>query len=456
MALRIKGLHRRIAERTGQGARLMANVRFETGLLGLLLLTAGAVIWQDQILLRTLRFTPANTASGNHLLFSDGDKDGHTTVRSDGSLSWNCDLRAGNAYPYCGYELFFDRNRGTHGLDLTNMRSLTITLMYQGQASSFRVHLKNFDPYYSRATDDDTPKYLRVEADTTPGQWQRTSFVPSDFGVADWWLRKYQLAPEFGRPQFDNITSMNIETGSEAPLGPHAFQIREIEVKKAIMSDAQWYSLLLGVWIMMIVVYLGYRLSNLRRALRERRTLEALALREAQEAASHDHLTKVLNRRGVSERFDELRKGRSGGTMTAILIDIDHFKALNDTWGHDYGDQVLAQVAGVIRRNVRGVDLVARWGGEEFVVVCAGIDRRGAQRVSEKIRECIETFDFGDCGQITASFGVHWSNAPENVPENVQGAELSQMVALADIALYAAKAGGRNCVRLHRPAMKAA
>ncbi len=266
--------------------------------------------------------------------------------------------------------------------------------------------------------------------------------------MADWWLRKYKLAPEFGRPQFDNITSLVIETGSEAPLGRHAFQIRQIEVKTAIMSDAQWYSLLLGLWIMAIVVYLGYRLSNLRRALRERRTLEALALREAQAAASHDHLTKVLNRRGVTERFAGLRQARGEAAVTVILIDIDHFKALNDSYGHDYGDQVLAEVAGVISRNVRGVDLVARWGGEEFVVVCAGIDRRGAQRVSEKIRECIEGFDFGACGRITASFGIHWSQGAE--------AELSQLVALADIALYAAKAGGRNCVRLHRPAMKAA
>jgi len=448
MALRIKGLHKDIAARGGQGLRLLGNARFEMALLGLLLLTAGAVIWQDQILLRTLRFTPTNTASSSHLVFSDGDTDGHTVVHSGKPLSWNCDLRAGNAYPYCGYELFFDHDRGTHGLDLTNMRSLAITQMYQGKATSFRVHLKNFDPHYSRATDDDTPKYLRVEADTTPGKLQRVSFVPDDFGVADWWLRKYKLAPQFGRPQFDNITSMVIETGSEAPLGPHAFQIREIEVRKSIMSDAQWYSLLLGLWIMMIVVYLGYRLGNLRQALRERRTLEALALREAQEAASHDHLTRVLNRRGVTERFAELRKSRPEASMTAILIDIDHFKALNDSYGHEYGDQVLAEIAGVISRNVRGVDLVARWGGEEFIVVCAGIDRRGAQRVSEKIRECIEGFDFGACGRITASFGIHWSNTPET--------ELSQMVALADIALYAAKAGGRNCVRLHRPAMSKA
>lgn len=448
MALRIKGLHKTFTERAGRLARLLANVRFELALLGLLLLTAAAVIWQDQILLRTTHFTPASTTSNSHLVFSDADSGGKTVVRGTGPLAWSCDLRTGNPYPYCGYELFVDRHRGTHGLNLTHMRTLAISLMYEGQATSFRVHLKNFDPHYSRATDDDTPKYLRVEADTTPGKWQTTRFVPADFGVADWWLRKYKLAPQYGRPQFDNITSIIIETGSEAPLGPHAFRIKDIEIRTAIMSDAQWYSLLLGLWILMIVAYLGYRLSNLRRALSERRTLEALALREAQEAARHDHLTRVLNRRGVTERFEDMRRVRREAAMTVIMIDIDHFKALNDSFGHEYGDQVLVQIAEVITRNVRGVDLVARWGGEEFVVVCAGIDRRGAQRVSEKIRECIESFDFGEGGRITASFGIHWSNAPET--------ELPQMVALADIALYAAKAGGRNCVRLHRPTMKAA
>ena len=159
------------------------------------------------------------------------------------------------------------------------MQSLAITLMYKGPSTSFRIHLKNFDPRYSTRADDESPKYLRVETDTTPGKWQTATFVPSDFGVADWWLRKRKLAPEFGKPQFDNVTSMIIETGSEAPLGAHSFQVRDITVQTAILSDAQWYSLLLGTWIAMIVIYLGYRVGNLRRALKERRTLEALALR---------------------------------------------------------------------------------------------------------------------------------------------------------------------------------
>ncbi len=428
------------------GLHLAANAKFEAVLLGLLLLTAGAVIWQKPILERTVRFTPDTIATKSHKLFSDRDAGGGTQTMSRGPMSWDCELRSGNAYPYCGYELFLDRNRGPHGIDLSNMRAFAITLMYSGPSTSFRVHLKNFDAHYSTKADDESPKYMRVEADTTPGKVQRREFVLSDFGVADWWLRKRKLPPEFGRPQFDDVTSMIVETGSEAPLGHHSFEIRDITIRKAILSDAQYYSLLLGSWIVMIVLYLGYRVGNLRRALKERTLLEAIALREAQEAACRDPLTGLLNRRGLKERFDALtRDRRDAVAMAVIVIDIDHFKALNDAHGHDLGDRVLSAFAEVISRNVRLADIAARWGGEEFVVVCADVDRKGAMRIAEKLRACIEGFDFGEGGPVTASFGVHWTAAADD--------DVAAMVSLADKALYVAKAAGRNCCRLLRPAL---
>jgi diguanylate cyclase (GGDEF)-like protein len=425
----------------GRRLRLMANARFEMVLLCLLLLTAAAVIFQKPLLERTIHYTPASVASATRILFADSDNGGKSIARSTGNMSWTCDLRAGNPYPYCGYELFTDGNRGTHGLNLSNMRSFAMTLMYKGSATSFRVHVKNFDPRYSTVADIESPKFLRVEADTTPGKLQRVEFVPDDFGVADWWLRKRKLPPEFGRPQFDNVTSFNVETGSEAPLGSHSFDIRDVTIKTAIMSDAQWYSLLLGIWIVMIVVYLGYRIGNLRRAQAERLALEALRLREAQEAARRDHLTGILNRRGLMERFSDLAGHRRGAfNLAVILIDLDHFKALNDTHGHDQGDRVLSAVAQVINGNVRSGDLAARWGGEEFIVVCADVDRRGAQKIADKIRERIEVHDFGIPGGVTASLGVNWSNMAEP--------DLTQLVTQADIALYAAKAEGRNRVKM--------
>ncbi|MGZ3304709.1 MAG: GGDEF domain-containing protein [Asticcacaulis sp.] len=441
--MRTESLQTPDSEQTAKRPGLLSFARFEMVLLGLLLLTAASIIWQRPILDRTVHFTPQTISAGNDKLFSDHDAGGGSRTHADGLMRWDCDLNAGNAYPYCGAELFIDRNRGPHGLDLSNMRSFAVTLMYRGPSTSFRVHLKNFDPHYATKADDESPKYMRVEADTTPGKVQRTEFVLSDFGVADWWLRKRKLPPQFGRPQFDNITSVIVETGSEAPLGHHSFDVSDITVRRAILSEAQYYSLVLGVWIVMIVIYLGYRVGNLRRVSIERQMLAAMQLQEAQEEARRDPLTGLLNRRGIGERFDALvRERRETVSVAVMLIDIDHFKRLNDSFGHDFGDVVLSAVGALIGRTVRTVDIVGRWGGEEFIVVCAGIDRKMAQQIAEKLRAAIETGDFGRAGPVTASIGVHWAAAAGN--------DLAALVAQADKALYAAKGAGRNLCRMYR------
>ena len=141
IALRFDNLLNNSKSWIGQVARVAANAKFEMALLCLLLLTAGAIVWKGGLLERTLHFTPATTAGASHLVFSDGDTDGRSVVQDRGGLAWTCDLRAGNAYPYCGYELFLDHDKGIHGLNLTNMHSFAVTMLYSGASTSFRVHL---------------------------------------------------------------------------------------------------------------------------------------------------------------------------------------------------------------------------------------------------------------------------------------------------------------------------
>jgi len=430
-----------------RGARAIASAWFEALLVVLLALTVAAIIFQDRLLERTTIFTPASAASYTRLPIADHDIGGNSTAHEDGPLHWSCDLRPGNAYPYCGYELFFDHNKGVHGLDLTNLRSIEVALLYRGAATSFRVHLKNFDPRYSRTANDDTPKFLRVEFSTEPGKLQHVVFKAADFGVADWWLRKWRIPPELSHPEFNNITSMNFETGTEAQPGHHEFEVREIVIRRMLITETQWLQAVLGIWVVLIGIYLAYRLATMRREVEQRRTLHALALRQAEEAedaARHDPLTGIFNRRGIFDRYAAL----SAGPATAlgiILIDIDRFKLLNDSFGHSYGDEVLSSIAALIRRNVRATDAICRWGGEEFLVLCPDIDAEGAMLVAETLRARIEHFHFGDCERLTASFGVHWSAA--------SGADLSDLVSLADVALYTAKAQGRNRTLRFRPGM---
>jgi diguanylate cyclase (GGDEF)-like protein len=435
-----------------RAAQVARNARFELVLLVLLLATIAAVTLQERILTQTVRLTPADVAGLARKVHTDATVGGSSTARETGPFAWTCDLnKQGFDYPYCGNEIFFASDADTKGLDLTNFKSLTVRLVYRGEGKSFRVHLKNYDPRYSKEVSGDSSKFNRVEFETTPGREQTVTFTFADFGVADWWLTKHKLAPALSHPQFDNIVSLDIQSGTEIVLGRHEFEVREVVMRRALLSDAQWYLSLLGFWVVLIGAYLAYRITYMKKEIERRRVLEGLAVRQAEEAeaaARQDHLTKVLNRRGIAERFDgAVAKGSGDAGLAVILIDIDRFKQLNDSFGHGYGDEVLSTVATVIRRNLREGDSLARWGGEEFLVLCPNIDSVDAQHIAEKLRRRIEHFHFGDCEKVTVSLGVHW------VPAATSDADLPALVSLADVALYSAKRSGRNCARLYRPGM---
>ncbi|HWG98423.1 MAG TPA: GGDEF domain-containing protein [Pilimelia sp.] len=173
--------------------------------------------------------------------------------------------------------------------------------------------------------------------------------------------------------------------------------------------------------------------------------LERAVLTDRLRAASQtDGLTRVANRRRLDEVLvAELNRARSGGRELAVLmIDLDHFKKLNDTFGHLVGDEVLRQVAGVIRESCPEPSLVARYGGEEFVVVLSGVDITAALTTAERIRMGI--VGAPTATPATASIGVAVHPA--------HGDDAATLLAAADAALYQAKAGGRNRVVAARSA----
>ncbi len=153
-----------------------------------------------------------------------------------------------------------------------------------------------------------------------------------------------------------------------------------------------------------------------------------------------DRLTGIYNR----TKFDELieyeiaRTGRYGeNTFTLLLIDIDHFKSVNDTWGHLEGDKALKQVARVLSSAIRSSDTVARWGGEEFVALLANTPQEQAMIFAERLRQSVEATNFDIERTITISIGIAEYN---------RGEEQSELFARADKALYRAKELGRNRV----------
>jgi diguanylate cyclase (GGDEF)-like protein len=166
--------------------------------------------------------------------------------------------------------------------------------------------------------------------------------------------------------------------------------------------------------------------------------------------ALRDGLTRIFNRRYFMERLDsELGFGdRHGTPVSLVLFDLDHFKALNDRYGHLCGDRVLCDLAQVCGRTLRSEDVLARYGGEEFIVLLRGIMHEGALRLGERLRRSIELAQLGEGlvppRAVTISVGVATFTANDYKP--VKTAR-ERLVAAADTALYRAKNAGRNCVR---------
>jgi two-component system cell cycle response regulator len=164
--------------------------------------------------------------------------------------------------------------------------------------------------------------------------------------------------------------------------------------------------------------------------------------RQMYDAALRDGLTKAFNKKYFLSRLEtELAYSRRHKTaLSLIMMDVDHFKRVNDNFGHPAGDAVLVGLAGIVLRTIRTEDVFARYGGEEFAVICRGVPRDNACVLAERLRSICELTSFEHEGKrmpVTISLGV--AGFPEF------GAETSlQLVAAADEALYTSKNGGRN------------
>ncbi|MGM0703359.1 MAG: sensor domain-containing diguanylate cyclase [Pseudomonadota bacterium] len=164
----------------------------------------------------------------------------------------------------------------------------------------------------------------------------------------------------------------------------------------------------------------------------ERKQMES----ELERQATRDHLTGVHNRRAFDQAIRQAirHSEHSGDSFSLLLFDIDHFKAVNDTYGHDTGDAILKRLASRAGEGLRSTDLLARWGGEEFAILLLDTPLKGAATFAERLRDQVATTRFEGL-TITISLGI---------TEYLPGDDLDSMLARADDALYRAKRGGRN------------
>ena len=153
--------------------------------------------------------------------------------------------------------------------------------------------------------------------------------------------------------------------------------------------------------------------------------------------ATTDPLTQLSNRIRLDEKLLESHQSyqRTQRQYAIIILDLDNFKRINDTYGHLIGDKTLIAIARILRDNIRDVDVVGRWGGEEFMIICPETDAEGAKYLARKIQEVINTYEFPHINTLTCSFGISVSH---------EGDRIENVVGRADSALYRAKEEGKN------------
>lgn len=152
-----------------------------------------------------------------------------------------------------------------------------------------------------------------------------------------------------------------------------------------------------------------------------------------------DRLTGLFNRHKIDESFivEAQRSKRYQHPLGLIMLDIDNFKQINDQHGHLVGDEVLMAISDILKSTTRAADIVGRWGGEEFVVLCPSTELQGLIVTAESLRQKIAALELATAGQITASFGIS---------ELCSDCDIEQLINETDEAMYAAKAKGKNCV----------
>ena len=336
-----------------------------------------------------------------------------------------------------GYQLHAGKiNEGT---DLSHFKTLNLAVRYTGKARYLRVAIRNFDPRFSRLEDLNSPKYNYVNI-PSGDLAQPVAISLSEFWVPEWWIAQYDLPRSQSQPDLSNATIFSLDLRGDLGETHHDIQIDKIEFVGDWISAEYWYLGILCVWLMLAATYGITQSLRMRRKHREqRRKIHDLEgeKEEYRRLSTLDALTNVLNRHGIERFVETLEATRVPASV--IVIDIDHFKRVNDLRGHYGGDRVLRKMGEILREHTRNTDGLGRWGGEEFVIVCPGASISSAADLAEKLRHKIQETNFipEDPLAITASLGVSTSHAEQSFEDAFRQ---------ADQALYLAKSRGRNCV----------
>lgn len=377
---------------------------------------------------------------------ADGGNSAVKLIRTDSSVVVDYELREGYAYPFAGIKILLGDGR-TKGMDISHYDSIFVWIKPRGEGT-VRLYMRSYDPAIYREDDESSLKFNELEffplEETYPAV-----FVPQEFRVASWWVAQNEINVHKARVDLSNVPLIEIQTGTNAPLGYGTMEIRGLCFKGKKIAWADLVTIIVAIWfvtflIILIIRFFDYsreRAANKKKREELEKNLRALEIEksEYEKSSKEDPLTGCLNRAGFSSVLMREQENlvKNGSPVSFVILDIDHFKDVNDTWGHNVGDEVLVNLTKLIQGKIRNTDALVRWGGEEFVILCGDTPIQNAQFLAEKLRHAIETTQLIKQQVVTCSFGI---------AEMIAGEDPKRLFDRADKALYASKEGGRNRV----------
>ncbi|GDY28257.1 GGDEF domain-containing protein [Agarivorans sp. Toyoura001] len=407
----------------------------------LFLVSLVLVLWQYFGMEHQLNFNlhEDSPISLSHQL-ADGRVGKGLLLKQQNKATLFCSTPAEDSAQACGMQ-FHLQNGKQQGIDLSAYQSITINLSYQGNAPD-NLLLQLYNPQQKK------PEYLHLyQQSLLPQQGRGTySFDLDQLYIPSWWQYAQRDKPSSDENQW--VTHLTLLTGDNQQAKNIELSLHSVELEGKWLQAKDLYIALLVVWLISITqaffsVSRGVKAQNKqsdKHALELNKVNSFLSIeRDNYEfMAKTDPLTSCFNRAGLSSIFSDIviEYVDIGMPASIVLFDIDHFKRVNDQYGHDEGDKVLVNIANLIRQQIREGDYLARWGGEEFLVVCTHTRLKGACALAEHLRKSVESTVLSEKARITSSFGV----------AEINSGFIEQWIKRADKALYAAKETGRNKV----------
>lgn len=418
---------------------MQVPIAFKTVLLGAVASLA-CIVAVDHLPERRTVIYPAPNLSAHY--FTEPSSTGVASWINEEKRHFQCDMHSREGYSHCGINISL--KNGDKNFDLSEYDAIYLKASLNSPEKWLRLFTFSWLNEYSTNNEDatQTAQALVHATDLEQG----VTIDLRQINIPDWWIQRFNDAPtNYTYPHFSETTAIGLLLGAPMELGHHEVQLEEIIFIGKLITTEELYPILLAAWLAAFLLSVLLHFITIQKRLAQERLTSQTLSQESEKykkLSMTDPLTGVLNRNGLEAALSDAYKDlQENEQVTLLVLDLDHFKKINDECGHDIGDLVLKRIAKTLQNNIRQSDYLARWGGEEFIIAVRNTKATGALILAETLRQRIAALDFAidPSLKVTISIGISTFSAND---------EFEQAFKCADDALYQAKHKGRNCAVL--------